>query len=424
MNLCPCQWSCSGGKAAACAAPGGGVKWAMAEANANARASAKASGPLVGLKVIELAGIGPGPLCAMLLADMGAEVLTIDRPRASGLGLPQETRHETMRRGRRSLAVDLKHRHGAEVVLRLVERSDALLEPFRPGVAERLRIGPADCLARNPRLVYGRITGWGQDGPLAPTAGHDIDYIALTGVLDAIGPVERPLPPLNLIGDFGGGALYLAMGLLAALWERERSGRGQIVDAAMVDGAASLATMFFGMRAAGTWRPEREANPLDGGAPFYGVYETADGRHLAIGAIEPKFFAALLAGLGIADVAPADQMRRATWPAQRARIATAVAERTRDEWAEHFAGTDACVAPVLSFDEAPRHPHNRARDAFAMVDDIVQPAPAPRFSRTPSAIQGPPPEPGADTDEALAAWGFAADEIAELRRAGAIGRRD
>lgn len=401
-------------------APDGGVKWAMAHTHA----TANASGPLVGLKVIELAGIGPGPLAAMLLSDMGAEVLTIDRPRPSDLGLPQEPRHETMRRGRRSLAVDLKHRAGAEVVRRLVARADALIEPFRPGVAERLGIGPADCLARNPHLVYGRITGWGQDGPLVHTAGHDIDYIALTGVLDAIGPAERPLPPLNLIGDFGGGALYLVVGLLAALWEHQRSGRGQIVDAAMVDGAASLATMFFGMRAAGTWAPERAANPLDGGAPFYGVYETADGRHLAVGAIEPKFFAALLAGLGIADIAPADQMRRETWPAQRARIAAAVAERSRDQWAEVFASGDACVAPVLSFEEAPRHPHNRARDTFAVVGGVVQPAPAPRFSRTPSAIQGPPPDPGAHTDQVLVAWGFATDEIAELRRDGAIGRQE
>jgi len=371
------------------------------------------------LRVVELASIGPGPMCCMLLADLGADVVRVDRLEASGLGVAMDPRHDVNARGRRSVALDLKSGAGRAAVLRLVDGADALIEGFRPGVAEKLGLGPADCHARNPRLVYGRMTGFGQAGPLATAAGHDLNYIALTGVLHAIGPAGgKPVPPLNLVGDYGGGALYLAFGVLAALYERQRSGRGQVVDAAMVDGAASLASIFYGLHAAGNWGEPRGANLLDGGAPFYDTYETADGRHVSLAPLEPKFFARLAEALGLESRFVQRQYDRRLWPEMRAAIATAVRQHTRDEWCARLEGSDACFAPVLSFDEAPGHAHAQARDAFVTVDGVVQPAPAPRFSRTPAAHPRPAPQLGEHTEEVLREAGFSAAEVADFLAAG------
>lgn len=383
-------------------------------------------GPLTGFRILEIAGLGPAPFCAMLLSDLGAEVVRVDRPGPPGRGvldvLDTDPRLDLLQRGRRSLAVDLKHPRGAGTVLRLVERADALIEGFRPGVAERLGIGPEACLARNPRLVYGRMTGWGQEGPLASAVGHDIDYIALSGALHAIGRAgEKPALPLNLVGDFGGGALYLAVGILSALLETSRSGQGQVVDAAMVDGAASLLTMFHGMSAAGTWFDERGVNLLDGGAPFYDVYETADGKYLAVGALEPRFYAELLRLTGLEGEELPAQADIFRWPELRQRFAEVFKQRTREEWCAILEGTEACVAPVLSLSEAPQHPHMAARRTFVEVDGVTQPAPAPRFSRTPGAIQRPPEPPGASTGEVLADWGFSSEEIEGLRAERVVG---
>jgi alpha-methylacyl-CoA racemase len=377
-------------------------------------------GPLTGIRVLEFEGIGPGPFCAMLLADLGADVLRVDRPGKPNLGLGRDRWYDLTSRGRRSVTVDLKTPGGVQAARQLAARADALVEGFRPGVMERLGLGPELLLHDNPRLVYGRMTGWGQDGPLAPRAGHDIDYIALTGALDAIGPpgAHGPVPPLNLVGDFGGGGMLLAFGLVCALLEARGSGRGQVVDAAMVDGAALLATMFHGMTAAGRWRSERGSNALDGGAPWYATYATRDGRHVAVGAIEPQFYAALLERLGLAgDDLPA-QHDRAGWPMLRSRFAQVFATRTRDEWAAHFGDSDACVAPVRSFAEAPDDPHLAARGTFATVAGVAQPAPAPRFSRTPGAVAGPPPERGQHGAAALRDWGFDAAQVAALRAQG------
>jgi alpha-methylacyl-CoA racemase len=362
-------------------------------------------GPLHGIRVLEIASLAPAPFGCMILADLGAEVLRVDRTSGGGLGPP-------LGRGRRSVAVDLKHPDGPAAVLRLVESADVLVEGFRPGVAERIGIGPQPCLARNPRLVYARMTGWGQDGPLAPRAGHDINYIAVAGALEPIGRAgERPVPPLNLVGDFGGGGMLLAVGVLAALVERERSGAGQVVDAAMVDGAALLTTFLHGMRNGGMWSHPRGENLLDGGAPFYDTYETADGRYVAVGAIEPQFYAALLAGLGLAGEELPAQQDRSGWPVLRERFAAVFACRTRDEWASLFADTDACVTPVLAPDEAAAHPHNAARGVF--VDGA--PAPAPRFSRTPA-------EHSADLrKDAWDGWGLTGAELAKFRASGAVG---
>jgi alpha-methylacyl-CoA racemase len=371
-------------------------------------------GPLEGVRIVEVAGIGPGPFCAMLLADLGAEVLAVDRPAAGRPGWPA-----LFGRGRRRVAVDLKHPGGPGVVLDLVAGADALVEGFRPGVAERLGIGPEACLDRNPRLVYGRVTGWGQEGPLAQTAGHDIDYIALAGALHPVGPPDGPpVPPLNLLGDFGGGGMLLALGVVAALLEAARSGRGQVVDAAMVDGAALLTTQLHELLAAGLWTDRRGANLLDGAAPCYAVYETADGRHLAVGALEPQFWAELLERVGLpADDLPA-QLDRDGWPLLRERLAAQFRTRTRDEWCALLEGTDACVAPVLSLLEAPAHPHHQARSSFVEVAGVTQPAPAPRFSRTPCADPVPPAP--AD-DELLGAWGLPPERVEELRSSGALG---
>ncbi|HEX4111277.1 MAG TPA: CaiB/BaiF CoA-transferase family protein [Stellaceae bacterium] len=376
-------------------------------------------GPLAGFKIVEFAGIGPAPMCAMLLADLGAEVIRIDRLEASGLGVPSPERFKLLHRSRPSVAIDLKQEAGVALALRLAAKADALIEGFRPGVMERLGLGPEPCLKANPRLVYGRMTGWGQTGPLAPTAGHDLDYIALSGALHAIGRHgQKPTPPLNLIGDFGGGALYLAMGILAALLETGRSGKGQVVDAAMVEGAASLMTTFYGLYAGKQITLERGANFLDSGAHFYEVYECADGQFIAVAAIEPKFYAELLQRLEIDPATLPRQSDRAHWAEAKAALAAKFKTKNRDEWTSLFEGGDACVAPVLSLAEAPHHPQAVARDSFVSVDGVVQPAPAPRFSRTPS---GPPTAPRAPDAAALHGWGIAAAEIERLRRGGIVG---
>jgi alpha-methylacyl-CoA racemase len=377
-------------------------------------------GPLAGVRVVEVAGIGPGPFCAMLLADLGAEVVRVDR--TAGVGAdPDGARFDVLNRGRRSVAVDLKHEGGAEVVLRLVEHADAVLEGFRPGVAERLGIGPAACLARNRRLVYGRMTGWGQEGPLAATAGHDITYAAVAGALAHIGRVgQLPTPPLNLVADFGGGGMLLALGLVAGLLHAQRTGEGQVVDAAMVDGTALLMAPFFGASAVGFWSDDRGTNLLDSGAPFYDVYRCADGEEIAVGAIEPQFFAALLDVLGLAPGSLPDQNDRARWPELRAALTWAFAGRPRAEWLERADGSDACLAPVLAMREAGDHPHLRSRGTIVERDGVPQPAPAPRFSATPTSLDRPPPVPGQHTDEVLLAWGFSRDEVGELRSIGTV----
>lgn len=376
-------------------------------------------GPLHGLKVVELASIGPGPMCAMLLADLGADVVRVDRLEPSGLGVPTEPRFDVNARGRRSLALDIRQPAGRDAVLRLVDGADVLVEGFRPGVTERLGLGPEACLARNPRLVYGRMTGFGQHGPLAAAAGHDLNYIALSGALHAIGPAGgKPVPPLNLVGDYGGGALYLAFGLMAALYERQRSGQGQVVDAAMVDGAASLMSIFNGLAAAGQWGAPRGENLLDGGAPFYDTYETADGRFIALGPLEPKFFAELARHLGLDERFVKRQYDRRLWPEMRAAIAAAVRTKTRDDWCALLEGSDACFAPVLSLDEAPAHPHAQARAAYVTLDGVVQPAPAPRFGRSVPPPLRRPPQVAEHTDEVLREAGFTPDEIVALKNQG------
>jgi alpha-methylacyl-CoA racemase len=368
--------------------------------------------------ITELAGLGPAPFCGMVLADLGATVIRLAR--AGGSGLFGEEHHDVLDRGKQSVIVDLKQSDGREIVLRAAARSAALIEGFRPGVTERLGVGPAECLARNPSLVYGRMTGWGQEGPLAGRAGHDIDYIALSGALHAIGPSERPVPPLNLVADFGGGGMLLAVGVLAAIIHARATGEGQVVDAAMVDGSALLTASHHGLLADGWWVPERETNLLDGAAPFYTTYRTSDGGHVAVGALEPQFFAALLEGLGLEVDQVGAQGDREAWPEMRRLFAERFGSRTRDAWAEHFAGTDACVAPVLSLVEAPADPHNRHRGTFVEIEGVVQPGPAPRFQRTRTDIPSPPEPAGASTDSVLATLGFSPDEIGKLRAAGAV----
>jgi alpha-methylacyl-CoA racemase len=372
-------------------------------------------GPLHDLRVVELAGLGPAPFCAMLLADLGADVIRIDRP-GGGVAVAFDA---ALRRGRPSVALDLKRDGAAEVVLGLVEQADALLEGFRPGVMERFGLGPDACLARNERLVYGRMTGWGQEGPLAPRPGHDINYIALSGALGSIGRRgELPVPPLNLVGDFGGGGLLLAFGIVSAVLEARTSGRGQVVDAAMTDGSALLLTMLYGARNAGLWTTERGTNLLDGGAPFYDVYATSDGLAVAVGCLEEQFYAELLRILELDGAELGDYRDPASWPGIRATLRETFARRTRADWETAFAGSEACFAPVLDIDEAPGHPHNRARETFYDTGDGVLPAPAPRFERTPPAIPAAAPPPGADTESALAAWGFSSEEIEVLRASG------
>jgi alpha-methylacyl-CoA racemase len=377
-------------------------------------------GPLNGVRVIEIASLAPAPFGCMILGDLGADVLRVDR--AERCGPQARVPTDPLSRGRRSIGLNLKDQGAVEILLRLIEGADVLVEGFRPGVAERLGFGPEVCAARNPRLIFARMTGWGQDGPLAPTAGHDIDYIAISGALGPIGRAgERPVPPLNLVGDFGGGGMLLAVGILAALVERGTSGTGQVVDAAMVDGSALLTSFLYGLLATGAWQDRRGSNLIDGGAPFYDTYVCADGGHVAVGALEPQFYAALLAGLGLTDAGLPAQHDRAGWPVLRERFAAAFASRTRDAWAQVFAGMDACVFPVLSLTEAPVHPHAAARSAFVEVGGIVQPAPAPRFSRSAAGQPAAPPRPGADTDGVLEGLGLTEPEVADLRGRGVIG---
>jgi len=375
-------------------------------------------GPLTGYRVIELAGIGPGPFCAMLLSDMGAEIIRVDRiePSELGTGANLDTKFKILDRGRKSVAIDLQKPEGLETALRLVKKADALIEGFRPGVTERLGIGPKECFAINPKLVYGRMTGWGQEGPMSHAAGHDINYISLAGALHAIGRAgEAPVPPLNLVGDYGGGGLYLAFGVVCGLLEASKSGQGQVVDAAMVDGASSLMSIFYGFRAAGTWIDRRGVNILDTGAHFYNSYETADGKYISIGPIESKFYKELLRLVGLEGKELPYQNDYSKWPEMHELFCSVFKKKTRDEWCMILEGSDACFAPVLSLDEAPNHPHNKARGTFVSVDGVTQPGPAPRFSRTKPVIQGPPCLAGQHTDEVLAAFGFSAEEIGKLR---------
>jgi alpha-methylacyl-CoA racemase len=371
-------------------------------------------GPLQGIRIVEFAGIGPGPFAAMLFSDMGADVIRVDR---KGGRAPHKT--EIALRGRKTVALDLKKPEAVEAALKLIEKADALIEGFRPGVMERLGLGPDIALKRNPKLVYGRMTGWGQTGTLAHAAGHDINYIALSGALHAIGREgKKPVPPLNLVGDFGGGAMYLAFGVACGLVEAQKSGKGQVIDAAMTDGAASLMTMFYGFMASGFWQDKRASNMLDGATHFYDTYETKDGKYVSIGSIEPQFYKELMEKTGIKDEAFMAQMDRDAWPALTDKLADVIKTKTRDEWDAIMLGSDVCYAPVLSLTEAPKHPHNVARKTFLEMDGVVQPAPAPRFSRTaPEVTHGPLPVNSAD---ALAGWGFDKDEIGKLERAGAI----
>ena len=377
-------------------------------------------GPLEGKKIIEIAGIGPGPFCAMVLSDLGAEVIRVDRVSAVPNEFPSTPGVDLLNRGRKSVAFDLKNQEGIKALLRLVEEADALIEGFRPGVAERLGIGPEECLERNPRLVYGRMTGWGQTGPYSSMAGHDINYIALSGVLGAIGREgEAPVPPVNLVGDFGGGGMLLALGICAAFVEVQTSGKGQVVDAAMTDGSALLATMIHTFLSMGVWG-DRGTNMLDTGAPFYDVYECADGEYISLGSIEPQFYAELLRITGLDQEELPKQMDRSQWPKMKEKIAETVRTKSRDQWVELMEGTDVCFAPVLSPSEAYAHPHNVERETFIEVAGVKQPAPAPRFSRTPGAIDGPPPHPGEHTEEVLSSWGFSENEIQNLRKIDAV----
>ena len=381
-----------------------------------------AAGPLAGLRVLEFAGLGPAPFCGMLLGDLGAEVLRIDRPGGNPNAALFEPAHDILQRGRRALTLDLRHAAGRAAALRLVASAEVLIEGHRPGVMERLGLGPEPCLARQPRLVYGRMTGWGQDGPLAHTAGHDINYLALSGALHAIGRADAdPVPPLNLVADFGGGAMLLAVGVLAALLHARGGGAGQVVDAAMTDGCALLQAMNLTLLAMGRWSDRRQSNLIDGAAPFYDTYACADGRHVAVGALEPAFYALFLERLGLADdPAMRPQHDRALWPLQKQRIAEALRQRPRDDWARRFDGSDACVTPVLALGEAPRHPHHRARGSFVEVAGQVQPGPAPRFSATPT-VGARPLAAAHDGAQALAAWGWTDEEIGALAASGAMG---
>jgi alpha-methylacyl-CoA racemase len=374
-------------------------------------------GPLQGIKIIEMAGIGPGPFCAMMLSDMGAEVIRIDRLNTKGSGHTANV----LNRGRKSIALDLKNQAAIAATLRLIEGADALIEGFRPGVMERLGLGPDVCLERNPGLVYGRMTGWGQHGPLAHAAGHDINYISIAGALGAMGYDDRPpAPPLNLVGDFGGGAMYLLTGLLAALLERAKSGKGQVIDAAMTDGTASLLSPFFGLMEMGAWTKDRYSNKLDGGAHYYGSYECSDGKYISIGSIEPQFYGLLLKKCGITDAAFLAQDDQSAWPELREKLKQLFLTKTREQWCDIMETTDVCFAPVLDLSEAPSHPHNIARNTFVEVAGVTQPAPAPRFSRTQGEIQCPAALVGEHTDEILQNWGFSNTDIDSLKTAKAI----
>ncbi len=375
-------------------------------------------GPLQGIKIIEVGGIGPGPFCGMMLSDMGADVIRIERKGHSAM---TEPKYDVMMRNRRSMAIDLRKPEGVGTVLEMVGKVDALQEGFRPGVMEKLGLGPDECLQRNPRLVYGRMTGWGQEGPLAPMAGHDINYISLSGALHTFGARGgKPSIPLNLVGDFGGGGMLLAFGMVCALFESHRSGRGQVVDAAMIDGSAALMAMIYGLHAAGIWTDERGVNLLDGGAHFYDTYETADGKYISVGSLEPQFYELLLKHLQIEDPEFKNQMDADKWPNFKEKIAAVFKSKTQDEWSEIMEDTDICFAPVLSMTEAPRHPQNRIRKTFIDLEGVIQPAPAPRLSRTPPEIKNPPPQPGSDTETVLLEMGFSPERINTLKAAKAI----
>jgi alpha-methylacyl-CoA racemase len=376
------------------------------------------AGPLHGIRIIELAGIGPGPFCGMMLADMGAEVIRVER---IGGNPGDAGGHDILFRNRRSIAVNLKSPAGAETVLKLCESADAIFEGFRPGVTERLGVGPEQCLARNPKIVYGRMTGWGQTGPLAQTAGHDINYIALSGALHAVGRRgEGPIPPLNLVGDFGGGGMMLAFGLVCGILEASRSGKGQVIDCSMVEGAAALMAMFYGLKGIGQFSDERGTHMLDSGAHFYDTYETSDGKYISIGSIEPQFYALLKQKLGLDEAEFGEQLNPQGWPQQKQKLAAIFRSRSRDEWCEVFEGTDVCFAPVLGLSEAPAHPHNKARNSFVQVGNMLQPAPTPRFSRTPSGTPKPISAPGTDTSAVLKDFGFSQREIDTLQAQGAV----
>jgi alpha-methylacyl-CoA racemase len=375
-------------------------------------------GPLQGVKIIEVGGIGPGPFCGMMLSDMGADVIRIER---KGQTAFTEPKYDVMMRNRRSMAIDLRKPEGVETVLEMVEKVDALQEGFRPGVMEKLGLGPDACLERNPRLIYGRMTGWGQEGPMARLAGHDINYISLSGALHAFGRKgEKPVAPLNMVGDFGGGGMLLAFGMVCALFEAQKSGKGQVIDAAMTDGSAALMAMIYGLRASGFWADERGVNLLDGGAHFYDTYETADGKYISVGSLEPQFYELLLKHTQIDDKEFKNQMDVTKWPAFKEKLGAVFKTKTRDEWTKIMGDTDICFAPVLSLDEAPRHPQNELRKTFVELEGVTQPAPAPRFSRTPPEIRKPPPQPGSDTEDVLVELGFGPDRIEALKAAGAI----
>jgi alpha-methylacyl-CoA racemase len=399
----------------------GGTKTALESDRHASWFGRRSMGPLEGIKILEVAGIGPGPFAGMMLSDMGADLIRIDRADRAGGGDPANPPKDVLARGRRSVAVDLKHPDGIETVLAMVEKADVIIEGFRPGVMERLGLGPDICLARNPGLIFGRMTGWGQEGPMASAAGHDINYIALTGALHAIGRRdEAPVPPLNLVGDFGGGGMLLAYGVVCGLLEKFKSGKGQVVDAAMVDGASALMGMIYAMKSMGVWQTERGTNMLDTGAHFYDVYETKDQKYVSIGSIEPQFYALLLKALGLEGEELPRQMDREKWTALKVRVAEAFKTRTRDEWTEIMEGTDICFAPVLDLDEAPEHPHIKHRKTFIEAAGVIQPAPAPRFSRTAPELVRPPSFEGQHTDEVLADFGFDTARIGELRDAKAI----
>jgi len=376
-------------------------------------------GPLAGFKVIEMKGIGPGPYAGQLLADMGAEVIVVERSsKPSGISIPAAM--DISSRGKRNIALNLKSEEGLEALMKLIEGADALFEGFRPGVTERLGFGPDVCLARNPKLVYGRMTGWGQTGPLSHAAGHDINYISLTGSLAAIGTADKPVPPLNLVGDYAGGSLFLVMGMLAAMMEAQKSGKGQVVDTAITDGSASLMSMFYTLNSLGAWSTKRESNMLDGGTPFYGAFETSDAKFVSVGPLEPQFFAELVEKAGFPNHFIQDQHNAAKWPEMKATFDETFKTKTRDEWADIFEGSDACVAPVLNFKEAVDHPHNQARGTYIDIAGVQQPAPAPQFSRTVCDTPSAPRAEGSDTLEVLNDWGFSSGEIDKLKQAGVL----
>ncbi|MEE2694598.1 MAG: CaiB/BaiF CoA-transferase family protein [Pseudomonadota bacterium] len=382
----------------------------------------KVGGPLAGLKIVELAGIGPAPLCCSLLSDLGATIIRVDRNRDAELGVPRDRRTDLLRRGRCSVSIDLKQGLGVETALRLIEAADVLVDPFRPGTTEKLGLGPDDCSARNPRLIYARMTGWGQTGPLAHAAGHDLNYLSLTGVVHAIGSKEIPIPPLNVVADMGGGAMSMALGIMAGVYEARNSGTGQVVDIAMTEGSAYLALAMYGMAAVGDYSHDRQDNMLDGGAPFYRCYETKDNKFVSVASIEAKFYDLLLEKTGLKGASNLpDQLDKSSWPEMSSRFEQVFKTKTRQEWCEIMEGTDVCFAPVLTFNEAPHHPHNKARGTFVEVEGVAQPNPAPRFNRTPGSVKGAAPAVGENTREGLVSWGFEPSEVDDMLASGVVG---